>query len=234
MRQLFRSFVTKLLKRLAQDYLKNNNVQVVFVMGEGYKAHIKDNILATLNNSNIPARGNFKGYNFDIGIPLSILNQQAGFTSPLKWINLIKEAKNFSKNSDDTKVMVLEIEIGREGDSDIILDIVKPTVTIVDSLDQKSPVFDEYKKIVEATGKRVLLNIDQVPESLASDSKDVQTYGSKEGATIYAKNIEEHDDHQSFTLQKGDFSQNMKMNIFSVHPIYSFLVTNLVLDYFYN
>ena len=234
MRTLFRRFVAEKLKRLAQDYLRRNNVQVVFVMGDKYKTHIKENIILTLQNANIPTRGNFKGYNFDIGIPLSILNQQAGFASPLKWLSLLKEVKRFSKSEDGTKVLVMDIELSRVGDSVVILDILTPTVTIVDSLSATSPVVEEFQAIVAATTEKVLVNTDQVPADIFTHDERFRTYGTDASATISAQNIQEHENDQTFTLHKGDFSQDMRMNIFSVHPIYAFLVTNLVLDHAYN
>lgn len=114
MKKFLRKILVFILQKQAVLYFKINQPQLVAVIGQVNRSNIKDEIFQTLLCSDCQVRKNLKGYNADIGLPLTILNLNAGFSSLSKWFKLLFKALiiSFQKNN-KREVLVLEISVGK-------------------------------------------------------------------------------------------------------------------------
>lgn len=210
MRTIFKKLIKLFLKKLTHIYLKEHDISIVFLCGDGQKAHIKASLLETLNNSNFPARGNYKGYNFDLGVPLSILGIQAGSASPLMWLKVLQRARKQATQMDETKIIILEIPIERKGDAAVITDIVTPDVTIINQIRENADeLTEEYSCIISKTKELLVLNADRNELTQFNDAHStVKTYGTTGEADVTALHIREENDGQKFTFKRGISSMN--------------------------
>ena len=91
MKTFSRKLVLHFLMGLARHRLKRLRPFIIGVTGSVGKTSTKDAIF-TLLKSRYQVVRNEKSYNTEFGLPLAILEQPSGFSSPLEWAGVLFRA----------------------------------------------------------------------------------------------------------------------------------------------
>jgi UDP-N-acetylmuramyl pentapeptide synthase len=238
MKKIFRKIVLLILNRNAKQYLKKYKPSLIVVCGQKYRTNIKEDLVEAYKNTGIVVRGTFKGYNSAIGIPLSILNLQAGFTSIIKWFKLILSSFKALNEPNPPKVLVLEIVVDNAKEMENLLKIIKPSIVIFTDFDaslNENDLNQAYKKLVSVVGEGTLLinsdfeEILNLVEGRGSSGSGV-TFGFNVNADIKASEVKELDNGQEFLYTYNGNSKKILVPRFAEQSIYSSIISNFLLS----
>lgn len=236
MKKIFRKIVLLVIYRNAKQYLKKYKPNLIVVCGQKYRSNIKEDIVEAYKNAGIYARGSFKGYNSEIGIPLSILNLKAGFTSVIKWFKLILSSFKALNDINSPKILVLEIVAENRREMNNLLKIIKPNLLIFTDFDKSfdNELKEVYEKMVfNITGEGTLLvnNDYQVFGDLGQGRGDrTLTFGKSSDADIKASEIKDFDNGQEFTYSFNNISDKISLQRFGEQIIYSAIISKFLLS----
>ena len=175
MKELFRSFVVKTLTAEAAFLLKRKKPIIIALTGSVGKTSTKDTIYSAVKGS-VRARKSQKGFNSEIGIPLTVLGLPNGWNNPFKWAkNLVDGFLTAVLSTDYPEVLILETGIDAPGDMDKITSWIKPDYVVltrlpdvpvhVEHFSSPEAVVTEKMKLVQAlkpNGKLVYNNDDMI------------------------------------------------------------------------
>lgn len=131
LRSFFKQLTLKLLTSLAKLRLKRVRPFIIGVTGSVGKTSTKDAIYTILKTRYAIIR-NEKSYNSDFGLPLAILEQPSGFSSPLQWLKIIAVGLvRAFVGGHHLQMMVLEMGVDKPGDMDILLRLVQPQIGVM-------------------------------------------------------------------------------------------------------
>lgn len=175
MKKTFKAIVVSILIAEAAFLLRRKKPIIVAITGSVGKTSTKDAIYAAVKGS-IKARQSQKSFNSDIGVPLTVLGLENGWSNPLLWLKNIIDGfltAVFSKDYPD--VLILETGIDQPGDMEKLTKWMKPDFVVLTRLPNipvhveafRSPeaVVTEKMKLVtalKATGKLIFNNDDPV------------------------------------------------------------------------
>ncbi len=233
MRKFFRKIVLLILNRNAKQYLKKYKPSLIIVCGQKYRTNIKDDLVEAYKNTGILVRGTFKGYNSAIGIPLSILNLQAGFTSIIKWFKLILSSFKALNEQNPPKVLVLEIVVDNAKEMNDLLKIITPSTVIFTDFDEslkETNLNQAYKKLISVVGEGTLLVNGDCKEILNLVEGRGITFGIDQGVAIKASEIKESDNGQEFLYTYNGNSKKILVPRFGEQTIYSSIISNFLLS----
>lgn len=204
MKALIRNIVTLILEAEAELVLKKYKPKIIAVTGSVGKTSTKDAIFAVVGKSLI-ARKSEKSFNSEIGLPLTILNCESGWSNPLLWSkNIIKGFVLIITRMHYPKWFVLELGAGKPGDIARATSLVVPDIAVITRFGDvpvhveffKSPeeLFEEKAELVKAlrpTGV-LIVNYDDARVLALREKTTARllTYGLNEGAMFRATNIQ--------------------------------------------
>ena len=212
MKNLFKKIVTSIIETEALAILKKYNPTIIAITGSVGKTSTKDAIYTVLAATSAHVRKSDKSFNSEIGVPLTILGCENGWSDPVAWIHNIfhgLELIFFKSSYPDT--LILEVGADHEGDIRRITSWLKPHVSVVTKVSQV-PVHIEFfpsreallleksylAKAVRNEGTLVLSEDDEDVKNMAQGmSQKVITFGIKHSAMVKASNetivYEEHE-----------------------------------------
>lgn len=115
MKSLVKKIIYTILKWEAKIVLKRFKPKIIGVAGSVGKTSTKDAIYAALKDF-IVIRKNKKSFNSEIGVPLTILGLETGWSSPKMWIKNIFDGLKTIFAKDYPEWLVLELGTDRPGD----------------------------------------------------------------------------------------------------------------------
>lgn len=209
-----KSAVLWYLEKLAKHRLSKLKPEIIGVTGSVGKTSTKDAIYHVLARRQQVLR-NQKSYNTEFGLLLAILEQESGFSSPLKWFDTLWKAFKvgiFSKAPYGK--MVLEMGVDKPGDMDFLLKFVKPNIGVMTAIKpvhlaegqfkNLEEILNEKAKMVRQMGKDewAILNADDHYLQILATQLDanVITFGMSEKADIRAMNVKSSEEGLSFDL----------------------------------
>lgn len=220
MKTLFKKIIFTILKWEATLVLKRFKPRIIGVAGSVGKTSTKDAIYAALE-SFVSVRKNKKSFNSDIGVPLTILGLETGWSNPSAWIkNVFLGLKPlFGKDYPDW--LVLEMGTDRPGDmkklvSWISLDYAVftrfPDVPVhAEYFARAQDVNDEDAQMMfglKPSGVLVLNADDEKISELALKSTyRTMWYGFTETAHVHASNMDIQYDEEGIPV-----AQSVKVN----------------------
>lgn len=245
MKVLIRNIVTLILETEARLVLKKYKPKIIAVTGSVGKTSTKDAIFAVVGEQLI-ARKSEKSFNSEIGLPLTILNCESGWSNPLIWFkNIIKGLVLIFTSVHYPKWLVLEIGAGKPGDIARAVTLVVPDIAVVTRFGEvpvhveffKNPdeLFDEKANLVKALRPTGVLIVNADDERvLALREKTTAmllTYGLNAGAMFRATNIKVA--YEGATPAGTGFKLEYDGNVFpvemsgvlGVQPVYSALAS---------
>jgi UDP-N-acetylmuramoyl-tripeptide--D-alanyl-D-alanine ligase len=198
-----KKLLEKMLASLARSIVKKYQPKIVGITGSIGKTSAKEAIFSVLANK-FSVRKNIKNYNNELGVPLTIIGQEAGGKSPLKWLMVFFSAGKLIliKNKNYPKVLVLEMGADHPGDIEHLIKIAPCFVGVVTKV---APVHLEFFKTLEKIAREkskivahltkdgfAVLNFDDelVREMVKSTKATVISYGYAEDAFVRALELQ--------------------------------------------
>ncbi len=219
---------------MAKRRLKKFKGKVVAVTGSVGKTSTKEAIFTVLN-SQFKVKKSKKSMNTDIGLLLTILDIESGFSSATKWSWFLLKGFFHSFFRDHSEVLLLEFGVDKPGDMDFLLSVVKPDIAVMTNIfpvhldngqfKDLQDIFDEKKKMVEKLKDNgvAILNIDNTyVEHLAKSrgKRKTVTYGKNDNADFWASNIKSTVEGTTFTLHNGDHKFPVKVKVLGDYQVY--------------
>ena len=134
MKSYLRRLVVTLLTFEARQILKKYKPKIVAITGSVGKTSTKDAV-AKILESRFSIRKSQKSYNSELGVPLTIIGAETGWSSPLKWLRAIWQGiKIIIRLENYPEILVLEIGADRPGDIKKIRSWIKPDLAIITAL----------------------------------------------------------------------------------------------------
>jgi UDP-N-acetylmuramyl pentapeptide synthase len=197
MKKIFKKIIVVILTIEAKLVLSVYRPKIIAVVGSVGKTSTKD-ALYTVLRPFYSIRKNKKSLNSEFGVPLTILNLDSGWGSPLHWLHNIYKGFTALFSIHYPEWLVLEIGTDRPGDMKRTASWVKPDIVVMTSLpdlpvhvehfDSPKAVRDEDKKIIEYMKKNSVLVTNADDErTLAlreTAKKRATTYGMNEIADV--------------------------------------------------
>jgi UDP-N-acetylmuramoyl-tripeptide--D-alanyl-D-alanine ligase len=190
------------LKILSKIIVRRYKPQIVGITGSVGKTSTKEAIYTVLR-AKYNTRKSFKNYNNELGVPLTIIGEEAQGRSIPGWIRVFLKAVGLIifKKKDYPRVLVLEMGVDKPGDMDYLSDIVTCDIGVVTAIGTSHlQFFKSTKKIQKEKGVLIerlnrkgwaVLNYDdeKVRELADKSYARVLNYGFKDDADIKAQNI---------------------------------------------
>ena len=204
MKAFLRHIITLIIEAEAKLVLRKYRPKIIAVTGSVGKTSTKDAIFAVVGEP-LVARKSEKSFNSEIGLPLTILGCENGWSSTTLWLkNIIKGALLVVTRVHYPKWLVLEIGADKPGDIKRVTSWVVPDVAVITRFGDvpvhveffKSPeeLFEEKAYLAKAlrpNGMLILNADDERVLALRDKTKSKSiTYGMNEGAMFRASNVQ--------------------------------------------
>ncbi|MBD3359904.1 MAG: hypothetical protein GF365_04335 [Candidatus Buchananbacteria bacterium] len=241
MKKIFRKMAVFILSWQAQFYIKKFKPEIILVFGQINRSNIKEEIVKDLADNKYKVRGNLKGYNSEIGVPLSILNLQAGFSSVFKWLKLFFNGFNkllFKKikSNDIKEILVLEVTINNLKDIRYLFKFKQPNIVIFSDFDanfsKKSQ--ESVKGLIGfwVRGSAIILNEDLLLSELELPKNKIYKFGLSDKSLIRAYNLQQIENGQKFKFNVNGEEGQANLNKFGVHAVWSYLISRFASNYY--
>ena len=132
---MLKKILKSTLEQLASRYIKTKNLDVLAVVGSVGKTSTKDAIIETLK-PHYPIKYHAKGYNSDLGLPLSVfgLDHPTNLKNIPAWLGVYARIFKQFLGREKAKLLVLEMGIDHPGEMDHYLSVIKPKITVLTSI----------------------------------------------------------------------------------------------------
>jgi UDP-N-acetylmuramoyl-tripeptide--D-alanyl-D-alanine ligase len=237
MKAFAKKLVLNFLMLLARIRLKRLRPYVIGVTGSVGKTSTKDAIHAILKNRYYVSSSE-KSYNTEFGLPLSVLGQESGFSSPWAWFGILcRSVWSAFFSGRGLKILILELGVDKPGDMGQLLKMVKPQVGVITGINpvhlaegqfkDLEDIFNEKKKLVEALPQKgvAVLNGDD-PYLIALRDKlecRVIYYGFSEICDLRAVEANGMDDGIQFKVVYKDQVATGVLPVLGIYNVYTAL-----------
>ncbi len=203
MKFLFKKIIVFKITWLARLVLAKYKPKIVAVTGNVGKTSTKDAIYTVLS-SEFFVRKSEKSFNSDIGVPLTILGCNNGWSNPLIWIkNIVRGLELVLFKNPYPKWLVLEVGADHPGDIAKITQWLSPDVVVVtrfgevpvhvENFKSRADLIAEKGYLVQALKKDgvLILNYDDMDTMKFKEKAKARclTFGMNEGADIVSSNV---------------------------------------------
>lgn len=155
MKNVFKAIVVAVLVFEAKLLLKRTRPKIVAITGNVGKTSTKDAIYSVLKD-HTHARKSQKGFNTEIGVPLTVLGLRNAWNDPIRWFkNMIDGALQVIHPGTYPEVLVLEMGVDHPGDMKRLVSWIKPDVVVITRLPDV-PVHVEFFSSPEEVVKEKL------------------------------------------------------------------------------
>lgn len=143
MRDFLKTSIVFALTLEARLVLWRHAPRIIAITGSVGKTTTKDAIYAALGNE-LYVRRSQKSFNSDLGVPLTILGLESGWSDPLKWaLNLLSGLKVLLQRNSYPAWLVVEVGADRPGDIRRIAKWLRPDIVVITGVPDV-PVHVEY------------------------------------------------------------------------------------------
>lgn len=198
MKSLFKKIITTILMWEARLVIRKYRPTIVAITGSVGKTSTKDAVAAVLSRFGTVLKSQ-KSYNSELGVPLTILGAESGWSNPFEWLGIIWNGLELVLfNNKYAKYLVLEVGVGKPGDMEYITSWLRPDVVVftrfgetpvhVEFFKSREHLFSEKVKLAHALKPDgiLILNHDDADVYAIRDEVKRRTYtfGENEGATV--------------------------------------------------
>lgn len=245
---MFKDLLCFILKIIAKATLWRYKPTIVSITGSVGKTSTKEAIFAVLKEK-FNVRQNYKNYNNEIGVPLSILGQETGGSSFWHWVKVLLLGFLgiiFTKNY--PKILILEMGADKPGDIGYLVSFVPCFVGVITAIGEipvhveffQSPtqLAREKANLIKGLPPRgwAVLNLDdeRVGALAVMTKAQIFTFGLGEKADLRVSNLEQHLqnlDEACLTFKIDYRGSNVPIklnNIFGQHQVYAVLAAMAV------
>ncbi len=203
MKSLFKKIIVIILEIEARTVLAKYKPVIIGITGSVGKTSTKDAVYTVLSATSSSVRRSEKSFNSEIGVPLTILGCDNGWSNPLIWMqNILHGLELILFKSNYPDILVLEIGADHPGDIENIAKWLKPHTAVVTKV-STIPVHIEFfpsredllkeksylVKSVRKDGVLVLSEDDEDVRNMSTGmSQKVITFGLRHSANVSASN----------------------------------------------
>lgn len=159
MKAFIKSVVLFYLRFLARLRLKRTNATIIGITGSVGKTSAKEMISAVLS-AEFKVKKSSKNHNTDIGLALSLLDQDSAYSSAWGWLKvMVQSGLTVFQKTPHYDFLVLEMGVDQPGDMDRILKLVTPDVMVflnVRDVHLGEGQFKDRQEILKEKGKACL------------------------------------------------------------------------------
>ncbi|KKS66564.1 MAG: UDP-N-acetylmuramoyl-tripeptide-D-alanyl-D-alanine ligase [Parcubacteria group bacterium GW2011_GWC2_42_6] len=232
-----------ILKIFARLYLWRYRPKIIGITGSVGKTSAKEAIFTVLNDK-FNVRKNYKNYNNEVGVPLTIIGSETGGGSYFKWsLVFLKRLFGLIYTPHYPDILILEMGADKIGDISYLLSFIKCDIGVMTAISDipahikffRTPAQVAREKVkllvnLKKNGWAILNFDDQRVRAMAGHTKaKVISFGFSDEADIKISNLEVNlnnpeDAYMNFKIDFRGASVPFRLNkIFGEHQIYSFL-----------
>lgn len=234
MKSLFRKIILKNLEVLARIKLKRMRAKIIGITGAVGKTSCKEVVWAVLAKK-YKVLKNEKSFNSEFGLPLTILHQKSGFSSPVQWLKIL--IKSFFRTffvKDEYDFIVLEMGVDKPGDMDFLTKIAPPNIAFITAIkpvhmaagqfSTLEEIFNEKKKIFDSLKEKgtALITLDDKYVSMMAgtlECKKCITYGVSEKAKVRAGDVAQTEKGLTFSVHYQNKEYRFKTTLFGEYQL---------------
>lgn len=154
MKLILRNIVVAIITWEARMVLKKYKPKIIAITGSVGKTSTKDAIYTALERS-LFVRKSEKSFNSEIGVPLTILGCQTGWSNPFKWIRNIFEGLALILLANHyPKWLVLEVGTDKPGDIQELTTWLKPDVVVITALPDVPVHVENFRRVEDVTREK--------------------------------------------------------------------------------
>ncbi|HEY4503994.1 MAG TPA: UDP-N-acetylmuramoyl-tripeptide--D-alanyl-D-alanine ligase [Candidatus Paceibacterota bacterium] len=203
MKSFFKKIISLILEIEARVILRKYRPFIIGITGSVGKTSTKDAIYTVLSNTSWHVRKSQKSFNSEIGVPLTILGCENGWSNPFLWIkNILQGLELIFLKSKYPDCLVLEIGADRPGDIRNIAKWLKLDIAVmtkisavpvhVEFFPSSAHILEEKSHLIRALKKDGILILYYDDQTVLSLSKGINqkilTYGINPSAVVNASN----------------------------------------------
>ncbi len=240
-----KSILQKILRNISKSIIKHQKPIIIGVTGSVGKTGTVEAIYHVLKNK-FSVRKTIGNYNNEIGLPLTIIGKKTANRSLIGWLKIFNSGLKQIRSKNYPKILVLEMGVDKPNDMDYLLDLAKPSISVITAIG-KRPVHVEFfkgpkelllekAKIISClnSADTAILNYDDIAVRLSAKQTKAKTitFGFIKGSELQADNLSLNADFsQGQSLQGYNFKMRYQgkevpvrlKNIFSKTQIYAVL-----------
>lgn len=170
MRSLFKKLIQWLLGERMRRALRKNNAAVILIIGKELRSVFRDEIFDYLNKLGFKCAVNSPGYNYKLGLPLTVLGFDSGYQSIYKWFFLLFKPYNLK-----SKIIITEFNFGDNFKSDLnyINSYINPKMVVVSDFNDEAQFGTSIDNFLSGFNENVSKI---VPENLESKVSGIIKY----------------------------------------------------------
>ncbi len=227
MKQFLKIIISNVLTWESKIVLKKYKPKIIAVTGSVGKTTTKDMIF-TVVSSTFNARKSQKSFNSEIGVPLTVLGLENGWSNPFKWIaNFIEGLMLIILPYKYPEILVLEIGADRPGDIEKISTWVKPDIAVLTRFGEVPShveFFPSVEDLVNEKGSLVRALKEGGTFVYNSDDKHIMNFAQNVSSSVkkisygFKLPTDVHASHESITYGSYEhtdlqFPYGMKFNV---------------------
>jgi UDP-N-acetylmuramyl pentapeptide synthase len=238
LKNLARQLVLGLLSYLARRRLPRN-AEIIGITGSVGKTTTKEAAVKILG-SHYRILANQKSFNSEFGVPLTLLSEESGYSSPLAWLGILARAVGKSCTKIPAEKIVLELGVDAPGDMSKLLEIVQPQIGVflaVAPVHLAAGQFESIEAIAAEKGKLIaslpesgtaIWNADDPLVAKVSSAARKISFGIENPADLQATAIQENLAGLSAQLTFQDKTAELKIPILGKHNLYPLLAATAI------
>lgn len=220
MRSWLKSLATLILVGKSDRVLAHSTAYRILIIGGSNRFIMKDELTMKLTGKIVT---NKPGYIYKLGLALTILNQNAGFHSLWRWIQMV--FKPYQEMTVD--YFIIDYKCSEQDDFEFLAKHFKPNTVILADVNSNDELFKLYSSQIIGLSKALpecLIFAPQTADLQLLEGSKLITYGEAESSDIRLVERREDQSGQTFRYRVGAESGQIHLSTYGVHYIYPILI----------
>ena len=233
MRLLIKNIILDLLASLARRRI-SRDATIIGITGSVGKTTAKEALVKILETK-YRVLATKKSMNSEFGVPLTLLEEQSGYSSPLAWLGILARSVLKSFHLLPAEKIVLEMGVDAPGDMDVLLNIMQPDIGVMLAVAPVHLADGQFTSLVEIAAEKgkligsldlngvAIVNGDDARTAQMTTSADKLSFGMRNPANLTAHGV--HESATGITAEiscHGDVAQ-LNCPLLGKHNLYPIL-----------